>query len=306
LKLDGNIDHRIRVISHQYPERTKRMKSLIPGIFLLTIATGLLPAAEEGSFDKSVTVSGSVDLDVQTDSGGITIRQGSSGTVRVHAILKADHGWFGSGDVEARIRELEQHPPVEQNGNRIRVGYASRNLLDNISMRLEIETPADTKVHAHADSGGIHIDGIHGPIDCKTDSGGLDINDVSSNVRANADSGGIRVRNVKGSLFAHADSGGIDATDIDGSIDAQSDSGRLRLVQTKPAPIHATAASGGVIVTLAHGAGYDVSVETDSGRISVPEMTVNSSLSSHHVEGKIGGGGPLVKIKADSGSVTID
>lgn len=282
------------------------MNALIPGILLLTIATGLLPAAEDGSFDKSVTVSGPVDLDVKTDSGGITIRQGNSGTVRVHAILKADHGWFGSGDGEARIRELEQHPPVEQNGNHVRVGYASRNLLDNISMRLEIETPADTQLRARADSGGIHVDGIQGPVDCKTDSGGVEINDVGSNVRANADSGGIHVRNVKGSLFTHADSGGIDATDIDGSIDAQSDSGSLRLVQTKPATIHANAASGSVTVTLAHGTGYDVSIETESGRISVPQMTVNSSLSSHHVEGKIGGGGPMVKIKAESGSVTID
>ncbi len=283
------------------------MSTFIPSILLLTMTAGLLTAAEEGSFEKSLTVSGPVDLDVKTDSGGITIRQGSSGSVSIHAILKADHGWFGSsGDVEARIRELERHPPVEQNGNHVRVGYVPGNELKDISMRLEIETPADTQLRARADSGGIRVEGVRGPVDCKTDSGGIEIHDVSANVHAAADSGGIHVRNVKGALFAHVDSGGIEATGIAGSIDAQSDSGRVNLAQTTAAPINAKAESGGVTVTLAHGAGYDIDADTDSGRISIPEMTVHSSFSSHHVEGKVAGGGPLVKIQADSGSVTID
>ncbi len=283
------------------------MKTLASTMLVLSMTAGLMAAAEEGSFNKTLTVSGPIDLDVQTDSGGITIRQGSAGTVRVHGYLKADHGWLGSGDSAARIRELERNPPIEQSGDRVRIGYLRRSgLLNNISMRLEIETPADSKVHARADSGGIHVDGVHGPVDCKTDSGGIEVNDAAATVRLVADSGGIRVRNLRGSLFAHVDSGGIDASGIAGSIDAQSDSGRLRLGQTVPAPITAVAESGGVSLTLAPGAGYDISAETGSGSISVPEITVHSAFSSHHMEGKLAGGGPLVKVRADSGSVSID
>ncbi len=283
------------------------MKAFAPGILLFVLAAQFAAAAEEGSFDKSLSVSGPVDLDVKTDSGGITVRQGSSGSVSIHAILRADHGWFGSGDVEARIRELERHPPVEQNGNQVRVGYVKDSgLLRNISMRLEIDTPAGTQLRAHADSGGIRVDGIQGPVDCKTDSGGIEINDISATVHAAADSGGIRVRNIKGSLFAHVDSGGIEANGIAGSIDAQTDSGSVRLVQTTAAPVNAKADSGGVTVTLARGSGYDISADTESGRISTPEMTVRGGFSSHHVEGKVAGGGPLVKIQVESGSVRID
>jgi hypothetical protein len=282
------------------------MNALVLSILIFVFAAGLFAGEQEGSFEKSLTVSGEVDLDVKTDSGGITVRPGSAGTVHIHAILKAEHGWFSSGDVEGRMRELERHPPVEQNGNRVRVGYVSDSgLLKGISMRLEIETPANTQLHARADSGGIRVEGVAGPVDCKTDSGGIDIDDVSATVRAAADSGGIHVRNVKGSLFAHVDSGGIEASGIAGSIDAQADSGAVRLEQTIPAAINAKVDSGGVTVRLAPGAGYDVRAETDSGHISVPEMQVRSAFSSHHVEGKIGGGGPLVKVQAESGSVTI-
>jgi hypothetical protein len=283
------------------------MQAFLPSILLLALPAGLFAAASQGSFDKSLSVSGTVDLDVMTDAGGITVRQGSAGTVKIHAILKADNGWFGSSDADAHIRELTSNPPIEQNGNRIRVGYVhDESLLKNVSIHLEIETPADTKLRARADSGGIRVAGVHGPVDCKTDSGGIEITDVAASVRAEADSGGIHVRNVKGALFARADSGGIEAMSIAGSIDAQSDSGRMRLEQSLVAPISAKAESGGVTVTLVHGAGYDISADTDSGRISVPEMTAHHSISQHHVEGKVGGGGPMVKIQADSGSVTID
>jgi DUF4097 and DUF4098 domain-containing protein YvlB len=274
---------------------------------LFAVTAGLLSAYQDGSFEKFLTVSGMVDLDVKTDSGGITVRQGPAGAVRIHAILKAEHGWFGFGDVEERIHELERHPPVEQIRGQVRVGFVKdKELLKGISMRLEIETPASTQLRARADSGGIRVEGMQGPVDCKTDSGGIEIVDVSASVHAAADSGGIRVRNVNGPLFAHVDSGGIEASGIAGSIEAQTDSGAVRLTQTSPAPISAKAESGGVTVTLAHGAGYDISADTDSGHISIPEMTVRSAFSSHHVEGKVGGGGPLVKIQVDSGSVTID
>ncbi len=284
------------------------MKAFTFSLVALLLAGGIVAGAEqEGSFDKSLAVSGPVDLDVKTDSGGITVTSGSSGTVRVHAILKGQRGWFDSGDVGARIRELERNPPVEQTGNHIRIGYVhDRDLLKGVSMHLEIQTPSDSQVRARADSGGIHVQGIRGPADCRTDSGGIDLRDIGSEVRAAADSGGIHLGNIKGPVFAHADSGGIDALDVSGSIDAQTDSGGIRLMQTRPGSIQAKADSGGVTVKLAPGAGYNVSAESDSGRISVPEMTVKGSFSKHHVEGKVGGGGPLVSVRASSGNITIE
>jgi hypothetical protein len=284
------------------------MKAFVLGLVTTTLASGLLYGADvNGSFDRSLTVSEPVELDVTTDSGGISVTPGPSGKLHVHAILKSHHGLFNSDDLEARIRELESHPPVEQTGNRVRIGYVhDRHLLRGISMRFEIETPADTALHARADSGGIEVRELRDRLDCKTDSGGIEIRDAGSDVHAEADSGGIRIHSVKGAVFAHVDSGGIDAIDVAGALDAQADSGHIRLVQTSPAPIRARADSGGISVKLAPGAGYDVTAEADSGSISVPEMTVRSSFSRHHIEGKVHGGGPLVSVQVDSGGITID
>lgn len=284
------------------------MRSCILVLAASSLASGIACAAHaDGSFDRSLTVSGPVDLNVKTDSGGITVTRGSSGSLRVHAILKAEHGWFESSDVESRIHELERNPPVEQTGNKIRIGYVhDRDLLKGISMRLEIQAPRETEIHARADSGGVRVEGIRGSADCHTDSGGIEIRDVGSDVRAAADSGSIHLSNIDGSAFAHVDSGGIEATQVAGTIDAQADSGGIRLDQTRPAPIRARADSGGVTVKLASSSGYDVNIEGESGHISVPEMTVQGSFSPHHVEGKVRGGGPLVSIHVDSGNVTVE
>jgi hypothetical protein len=93
---------------------------------------------------------------------------------------------------------------------------------------------------------------------------------------------------------------------VAGSIDAQADSGSIRLSQTKAAPVHAKADSGGITIRLAPGAGYDVNAECESGHITVPEMTVRSEFSRHHLEGKVRGGGPLVRVSVDSGSIRIE
>jgi hypothetical protein len=282
------------------------MKSFIPGIALLVLIAGSSQGAEEGTFDRSLTVSGPVELDVLTDSGGITVRQGSSGEVRIHARLKASDGWFSSTNAAARIRELIKNPPVEQSGNRIRVGYTNvHDMLRDISMSLEIETPSDTQLRARADSGGIRVSGIRGPVDCKTDSGGVEVNDVSAAVRAAADSGGIAVTHAE-SLFARADSGSIRASQIAGAIDAEADSGSITVGQTSPADVRLRADSGSVRVSLVPGAGYNVNVATDSGRISAPEITVHGNISPNHLEGRVGNGGPMVKINVESGSVSIN
>lgn len=283
------------------------MKAAVLALALTLGVAALCSAQKEGSFDRSLTVSGPVELDIVTDSGGITVTPGSPGTVRIHAILKAQHGWFDSGNVEQRIRELERNPPVEQNGNRIRIGYVhSRDLLKNVSMRLEIQTPRESKVRARADSGGIRVEGVQGPADCHTDSGGIDLREIGSEVRAAADSGGIRIENVKGPAYARVDSGGIEANEISGSIDAETDSGGIRLAQSSAAPIRAKADSGGVTIRLASNAGYDVNVESESGHISVRDVTVNGEISKRHIEGKVRGGGPMVNVKVDSGDVSVD
>jgi hypothetical protein len=284
------------------------MKAASLSLVCLALAAGLATASPDGAFDRTLSVAGPVDLEVHTDSGGISVVPGAAGTVQVHAILRPQRGnWFNSGDVDAKIRELERNPPIEQTGTLIRLGFVhDHEQLRGVSMRFEIVAPADTRVRARTDSGGISISGMRGPIDAHADSGGIEVRDVGADVHASVDSGGIRINNVAGAVTASADSGGIEAYDIAGSIEAKTDSGGIHLSQTKAAPIRAHADSGGITIRLASGAGYDADLKTGSGHLHVPEITVSGSISTRRLEGKIRGGGPLLEAHVESGNISID
>lgn len=283
------------------------MKRIAIPITAALFGLGICSAQQiERTFERTLNVPGAIKLDLTTDSGGIVVTAGSGGSVHIRGILRSNRNPFRSADVEARIRQLETNPPIEQSGDTIRVGYVSdRHLLRDISLRIEIVTPAESQVRARADSGGIRVEGVRGPVDCKTDSGGIEVRNIQSEVRAEADSGGIHLREIRGTVYARADSGGIEALDIAGGIDAKTDSGGIRLSQTVAAPVRARADSGGATVTLASAGGYDLRARTDSGRLRLPEMSITGAISSHHAEGKVRSGGPLVDVEVSSGNVEI-
>ncbi len=263
---------------------------------------------------------------------------------------------------EAHIQALERNPPIEQHGNRIRIGYLKDpSLLNGVSMHLEIQAPRESQIQAQSSSGGIRVDGIRGPVQTETHSGLIDVRDVAAgHVRAVTHSGAITIQKVDGSVFAQNDSGGIrvdgssdkvtsetgsgriemndiageiratthsgsivihkangpvfvrndsgsiEATEVAGAIDAQTGSGAIRLSQAKPAPIRAHADSGAIRVKLVSGSGYAIVARSDHGKVSVPKKRVEGDLKQHHVDGKIGAGGPLVDLGTDSSSISID
>jgi hypothetical protein len=263
----------------------------------------------EGTFERTLTVTGPVSLDVSVNSGVIRVFRGEAGSVRVRGVLRARSpvfmGLFIGGPPGARIREIESNPPVRQDENAIGVGdVKDRWLLRGISLLLEITTPFDTEVRALADSGDIRIEGIAGPVECEADSGEINIASIGSDVRVRSDSGGIHIQLVKGAVDARSDSGHIEALEIEGTIDANTDSGDIRLWQTAVKPVCAHADSGRIRVKLASTGGYSIRARTDNGRLELPPMT-RQRLSRHELEGDIRGGGSVVDIETDSGDIEV-
>ena len=89
----------------------------------------LIPAAAqaqraEGSFERTLTVAGRPDVEIESGSGSIEVRQGAAGRVEVRGRIRAtDWGWRrGRYSAEERVKSLEANPPVTQTGNVVRIG----------------------------------------------------------------------------------------------------------------------------------------------------------------------------------------
>src|SRR5437868_4322636 len=155
----------------------------IATVTLTVLASTAMYARAEGTFDRTLTVSGPVELDVATGSGHIYVKPGSGNQVQVHGIVRASEfsGWFSSGgqSPDEKVKRIQQNPPIEQNGNVIHVGrIEDSELKRNISIDYELTVPAATRVTSNTGSGDQRIQGVQGPVEVRSGSGNLEIGQV--------------------------------------------------------------------------------------------------------------------------------
>ncbi|MBZ5591579.1 MAG: DUF4097 domain-containing protein [Acidobacteriia bacterium] len=267
----------------------------------------LVGADAQGSFDRTLSVTGPVDVDVQTGSGRIEVHAGGSSVV-IRGIIRVREGFFGSSSAQERVRAIETHPPIQQNGNTIRIGHLDDpELRRGISIEYDLTVPAATKLRANTGSGSVVVDGIHGPVNAETGSGSVNISKIGDEVRAHTGSGRMELDSIQGSVDAHTGSGSIRGAGIAGRIVADTGSGSVHVEQTGSGDIRAHTGSGGVTVHTPTETGFELRAHTGSGSITVDRpMTVRGTIGKHELMAKVGGGGSaIVDVSTGSGSIRI-
>jgi DUF4097 and DUF4098 domain-containing protein YvlB len=300
-------------------------------------------AASEGSFQRTLQVTGPVHLDLTTGSGDVEVHTGPSNQVRVTGRIRASE-WFGGNNVEEKIKRLEANPPIQQSGNDIRIGHIDDpELRHNISISYEVVVPSETDLRMQTGSGEQRVEGIRGPLDVSSGSGSLKISAIGDRVHAETGSGDIDINRVKGNVHAKTGSGSIDASDIAGAFEANSGSGHITLQQTAPGSVRVDTGSGGmelhgvegsleakagsgtikaegsptgawslhtgsgeVNLKLPSNAAFDLDAHTSSGSISIDQPhSVQGSIGRKEVRGRVGGGGVPVEVETGSGDIQI-
>lgn len=301
-------------------------------------------AASEGKFERTLDVSGAVNLEVETGSGNIDVHTGGSGKVQIIGWIRARNGW-GGGDADARVRELQEHPPIVQSGNEIHVGHIEDSeLRRHVSINFEVTVPADTRVRAHSGSGNATVDGTHGTLEVGSGSGSLKVSNIGDTVRADTGSGDIDISSVKGNVRAKTGSGSIHAKGVAGGFEGNTGSGNIALEQTAAGAVRAETGSGGIELRLVRGsleaktgsggiraegdptgawnlqtgsgtvnlrfpqdASFDLNAHTSSGSVSVNHpITVQGNISKKEVRGKVRSGGVPVEVGTGSGDIAIE
>jgi DUF4097 and DUF4098 domain-containing protein YvlB len=270
-------------------------------------------------------VNGPVDLEVLTRSGDVTVRAGGTGSVQIHGkVFVGDHWLFG--DRQADVREIEQNPPIRQEGNSIHIDYVNAR---NISVDYEITVPADTSIRTHSGSGDQIIEGTRGNVELQTGSGDVKMRNVNGEIQLQTGSGNIRAHEISGAVKGgtgsgdveleetgpgdvdlHAGSGDISVRGIQGAFHGESGSGDITVEGTQSGAWEVRTGSGNVHVKLPDNAAFDADISTSSGSVDVAqpiEMTVQGRIgeSRKHVQGKVHGGGPLLSVHTGSGDIRI-
>jgi len=245
------------------PITTRRV--WIPGVLLVCGALALAPAratAADNTFDRTLTVSGPVRLELSNASGNVEIRGSDDG--KVHVSGKVTAGWSLFGSSEKNIQEVLASPPIEQHDNVIRVGK-NTSWLKNISIDYNIAVPHDTEIDAGVASGGITVDNVRGPVKTSSASGYLHVYHVERDTQINAASGSIEAKGIGGILRVSSASGDVVLTDVKGDLKVTAASGSIRVSQPGDR-VEASTASGSIDIT---GVRSDLKVHAISGSVTV-------------------------------------
>lgn len=313
---------------------------------LAVVAAPALQAAQVGSFHRQLHVNGPVTLYVATGSGAIHVTGAPGSAVTIDATIHDNGGgfWFGGPDPKL-IRQIEDHPPITQSGNTIRVERPHDSWFEHLSISYLITTPPDTELHADAGSGSVEAAGLKGNAELQTGSGHIRVDDITGSVRAGTGSGGIefgqisgdarltagsgsiRGGRVGGHVYAstgsghislsgigqggevHTASGGMDLDNVQGDLNAHSSSGSVQVGGTLGArnQWRIGAASGSIEITLPQSTFIQARLDTASGSIHVGLPQRDSQIGRHSWSGVIGSqsGSPTALLVASAASGSI-
>lgn len=298
----------------------------MPLLAILLASTFAFASPPQGQFEKTLPVTGPVDLEVQTHSGDIVVHSGPAGSVSVRGkIYVGDHWLFGNRNSD--VTDIEQHPPLRQHGNNIRIDYVNAH---DISVDYEITVPADTTIRTHSGSGDQTIEGTHGNVDLQSGSGELKLTKITGEIHFQTGSGNVRAREISGAVRGgagsgdmeveetgagdidlHTGSGNITVRGIHGGLHAQAGSGDITAEGTMTGGWEIRTGSGNVHARLPADAAFDANVSTSSGTLDVDApitMTVQGRVNETHktIMGKVRGGGPMLTLHTGSGDIHIE
>lgn len=310
---------------------------LCAAIVLAGCAMG--PAAT-GSFDRTLTVSGPIRLELNNTSGDVSITGSADGKVHVHADARASG--FGFESPDKRVQQLVTNPPIEQHGDVIRIGEEMHRIR-NINISYVIEVPRETEISASVLSGAQTIQNVRGPVNAKAASGSIRVahverqtqlsslsgsiraDNIGDDLRANSASGSVTVSNIKGDVRISALSGSTQVLKPGGRVEASTASGNVD-VEGATSDVKANAASGRVSVNgnpgttsywelktasgtvqlgVPSNANFHLSAEAVSGEIKSELPVVVEEQDKHSLRARVGTGGGRVEIRTVSGEIRL-
>jgi hypothetical protein len=275
------------------------MKHLLVALGAMALAA--IPAmASEATFERTLSVNGRVELSVATNSGNIKINRGPDN--RIHIFGRVKSGW---GVNEDRVREVAAHPPIEQTGNIVRIGHRHDDY-GALGIDYEIEAPSSVFLEASSGSGNLTDDGVGENAKLSTGSGNIHATGLRGSLSADTGSGDIFAEQAgDGSVKASTGSGNIELRSLHGGVHARTGSGNIKASGRPTAPWQLDTSSGNVDI-WPENAPMTLDAIAHSGSIhNDREMTMQESMDRHRLAGKIGGGGPAVRISTGSGNIHI-
>jgi DUF4097 and DUF4098 domain-containing protein YvlB len=238
----------------------------------------------ESTEEKTLKVSGPVNLTLENDFGDVSVSAGSDGQVKVVAEKTA----WGSDDAEAQKELDELQVLIEQTGNNIDISIQHPDQMNVLNLRPDIwsvkftiTVPEETATTLHSFNGDLALSGTTSDVDLRTDFGNVDISDVSGVVNVKTNNGDVTAQNIVSDedVSLASDFGEIVAHEITAAnITADSTNGTLDLQDLTASGVLSAASDFGNI-SLSNGQATTLDVDSTNGKVTLEDIDVEGKAT---------------------------
>jgi len=308
-------------------------------IVLIAILAWALPTLADTRIEREFELSGGGRFVLDADNGSVEISGSSGSTVRIvvtstHDDIESLYDFSfesSSGQVEVRA---DRKGSVSKWFGWTRGGGLHFDIQTPRNVELDIDTAGgrieadsiDGDVRLDTSGGSIQVRGIKGDVLADTSGGSIVVEDVTGSVNADTSGGDITAEKVGGDLRADTSGGNIKVDGVDGNVKADTSGGSIRIgaaggrveADTSGGAITAaltrgnagggnlSTSGGGITVYLDPGANLDIDASSSGGSVvcDVP-VTVRGRISKTSLQGKLGSGGPTLRMRTSGGGIRI-
>ncbi|MDE3135426.1 MAG: hypothetical protein KGL59_02525 [Acidobacteriota bacterium] len=278
--------------------RRKIFGSLAVALALLMVST----AARADDWSKTFSVTAKPHLTVDADNARLNVITGASNAVVVHV---ATTGWQIPKDV--KVTET-------QNGNDIRVEVKQVQhwmTFSHGTTAVDVTVPAQADLDLSTGNGEVTLGAVTGMLQVGTGNGHITATGSHGNVYLRTGNGRIEASGIDGRLSTHTGNGSVTVTGRFDSLNVDSGRGEVRATVLPGSKMTSDwrvgTGVGGVTVNLPSDFSAELDGSTGVGHITVDfPMTVSGTIAGSAVRGRIGTGGPTLRVHTGVGSIHID
>ena len=185
--------------------------------------------------------------------------------------------------------------------------------LDNVSGKVDGRTSGGSidlenskdDIDLTTSGGSIVAKNCDGKLRLSTSGGSLDLKDLRGEIKATTSGGSVMGRNVEGELIAHTSGGSIHLNDLSCSLETSTSGGNIDVsIKQLGKYIKISNSAGNIDLELPKGKGMDLDLSAD--KIKTDHLdNFNGKMNDDEVNGKLNGGGILVRVEAGSGRIYL-
>jgi len=276
-------------------------KAWLAGLGLLLLPA--LPAVGD-EWTHQYQLKGRPELRVTTDDGSVQIETSDRREIGARVTTR---GWRIAPD-EVTITETQTGDRVEIE---VKVPHERWGMnFGHRDIKVALQVPREADLDIRTGDGSVSVPPVSGNVRIFTGDGSITADGLQGDIRLHTGDGSIRATGLQGRLEADTGDGHMDVRGRFDVLELRTGDGGIEAEVERGSKVSGAwslrSGDGGITLRLPEDLSADLDVHTGDGHITLDfPVTVAGSISTSTVRGKLGAGGPPLRVQTGDGSIHL-